>query len=174
MKKALTMLVCLAGAACGSGSNTATTATAAGPKTTDTPFVVTLTAQNEVPPIANAEAGASGTSTVVFHVTKDAGGNVTASTVDFSVILDHFPAGSVARLSHIHSGAAGVAGPVVIDTGLSPQAPIPMPNGTGTFTFTGVTVPPETATAILANPAGYYLNVHTVLNGAGAIRGQLK
>ncbi len=175
MKKALAILVCLAGAACGSGSNMATGATAAaGPTTTNTSFVVTMTAGNEVPPITNAEAGASGTATVVFHVTRDAGGTVTAATVDFSVILDHFPAGSVARLSHIHSGAVGVAGPVVIDTGLSPQAPVPMPNGTGTFSFTGVTAPTDVATAILANPAGYYLNVHTVLNGAGAIRGQLK
>jgi hypothetical protein len=27
---------------------------------------------------------------------------------------------------------------------------------------------------ILANPAGHYFNVHTTLNGGGAIRGQLQ
>jgi hypothetical protein len=27
--------------------------------------------------------------------------------------------------------------------------------------------------AILNNPAGYYFNVHTALNGGGAVRGQL-
>jgi hypothetical protein len=170
MKKELVMLACLSAAACSSSTPT----TPAGPTTTDTSFVLTLTAQNEVPPITNAEAGASGTATIVFHVTRDAGGTITASSVDFSVILDHFPPGSTARLSHIHSGAAGVAGPVLIDTGLSPQAPVPMPAGTGTFSFTGVAVSAENVTAILANPAGYYFNVHTVLNGAGAIRGQLK
>lgn len=169
MRKLL-MIACLAVAACGEDTPTKP----AGPTTTDTSFVLTLTAQNEVPAITNAEAGASGTATIVFHVTRDTAGTVTASTVDFSVILDHFPAGSTARLSHIHTGAAGVSGPVLVDTGLSPAAPIAMPAGTGTFSFTGVAISPENAAAVLANPAGYYLNVHTVLNGAGAVRGQLK
>jgi hypothetical protein len=170
MKKELLMLACLSAAACGSDTPT----TPAGPTTTDTSFVLTLTAGNEVPPISNAEAGASGTATIVFHVTRDTAGTITASTVDFSVILDHFPAGSTARLSHIHTGAAGVSGPVLVDTGLSPQLPVAMPAGTGNFSFTGVTISAESVTSVLANPAGYYLNVHTVLNGAGAIRGQLK
>lgn len=171
MKKQLVMLACLSAAACG-GSDTPTTP--AGPTTTDTSFVLTLTAGQEVPPITNAEAGASGTATIVFHVTRDAAGAITDSTVDFSVILDHFPAGSTARLSHIHTGAAGVAGPVLVDTGLSPQSPVAMPSGTGTFSFTGVAISAANVTAILANPAGYYLNVHSVLNGSGAIRGQLR
>jgi hypothetical protein len=63
---------------------------------------------------------------------------------------------------------------VLVDTGLSPQSPVAMPAGTGNFSFTAVTISAESVTAVLANPAGYYLNVHTVLNGAGAIRGQLK
>lgn len=170
MKKELAMLACLSAAACGSDTPT----TPAGPTTTDTSFVVTLTAGNEVPPVTNAEAGASGSATIVFHVTRDTGGTITGSTVDFSVILDHFPAGSVARLSHIHTGPVSVSGPVLVDTGLSPQSPVALPSGTGTFSFTGVAVSAENAAAILANPSGYYFNVHTVLNGAGAIRGQLK
>jgi hypothetical protein len=173
MKKQIVMLACLAVGACGSDSTTTPT-TPAGPTTTDTPFVLTLTAGNEVPAITNAEAGASGTATIVFHVTRDAGGTVTNASVDFSVILDHFPAGSTARLSHIHTGAAGASGPVLVDTGLTPAAPVTMPAGTGTFSFTGVAVSPENAAAVLANPSGYYLNVHTVLNGGGAVRGQLK
>ena len=31
----------------------------------------------------------------------------------------------------------------------------------------------DKAAAILSNPAGHYFNVHTALNAAGAIRGQL-
>jgi plastocyanin len=67
--------------------------------------------------------------------------------------------------AHIHSGAAGTNGPVVVDfTGLV--------NGTnGSFTKTGVT--PNLIDEIAANPANYYFNVHTTANTAGEIRGQL-
>jgi hypothetical protein len=126
-----------------------------------------------VPPISNAEAGATGTGTITFHITRDAAGTVTASTVDFDVTMANFPAGSIARLAHIHAAAAGVVGPVFIDTGLSPAAPVALPAGTGSFSFTGVTVSVDDTLAILGNPAGFYLNVHSVLNGGGVIRGQL-
>jgi len=172
MKK-LVILACVSGlAAAGCSSDTPTAPT--GPTTTNTVFNVALSSANEVPPIANAEAGATGTAVITFHVTKDVGGTITASTVDFTVTMANFPAGSTARLAHIHTGAAGVAGPVLIDTGLSPSAPIAMPAGTGSFSLAGVTVSAENTNSILANPAGYYLNVHSVLNGSGVIRGQLK
>ena len=166
MKK-LVMLACLAAAGCGSDTPT-------GPTTADTIYSVALSSANEVPPISNAEAGATGTATITFHVTRDTAGTITASTVDFAVTLANFPAGSAARLSHIHTGAAGVTGSVLVDTGLTPAAAVAMPAGTGSFSFSGVTVSVENTAAILANPAGFYFNVHSVLNGSGAVRGQLR
>jgi hypothetical protein len=161
------VVACLLAAGCGEDTPT-------GPTTTDAVFNVALSAANEVPPITNAEMGAAGSATITFHVTRDTADVVTAATVDFSVTLTGFPAGSVARLAHIHTGPAGVAGPVLIDTGLSPAGAVAMPNGTGSFSFAGVVVSPENATAVLLNPAGYYFNVHSVLNGSGAVRGQLR
>jgi CHRD domain len=67
-----------------------------------------------------------------------------------------------ATAAHIHSGAAGIPGPVVV--GLS------APNAFG-FSF-GCTTN-AAADAIAANPAGFYVNVHTADFPAGAIRGQL-
>jgi hypothetical protein len=67
-----------------------------------------------------------------------------------------------ATAAHIHVGAAGVAGPVVV--GLSP------PNALG-FSF-GCTTS-SAADAIVANPSGYYVNVHNADFPAGAVRGQL-
>jgi hypothetical protein len=107
-------------------------------------------------------------------VTKDATGIITASVVDFAVTMANFPPGSTARLAHIHTGAAGVAGAVLLDTGLTPAAAIAMPAGTGSFSLTGVSISAENTNAILANPAGFCFNVDSVLNGSGAIRGQLR
>ena len=67
-----------------------------------------------------------------------------------------------ATAAHIHVGAAGVSGPVVV--GLT------APNAFG-ISF-GCTVN-AAADAIAADPAAYYVNVHTTDFPAGAIRGQL-
>lgn len=67
-----------------------------------------------------------------------------------------------ALAAHIHRGAAGRAGPVVVSLGKSYR-----PSGC-------VRVPAGVANAILARPSGYYVNVHTAKYAAGAIRGQLK
>jgi hypothetical protein len=69
--------------------------------------------------------------------------------------------------AHIHVGAIGVAGDVVVD--LDPfNADI-----TGNKASHCVTTTPEIAAAIVANPSSYYVNVHTTDFPGGAIRGQL-
>jgi hypothetical protein len=65
--------------------------------------------------------------------------------------------------SHIHTGAAGVSGGVLV------------PFGATSFERKGCTTTSKaTIDAILANPAGYYVNVHNPSYPGGAIRGQLK
>jgi hypothetical protein len=66
--------------------------------------------------------------------------------------------------AHIHRGAAGVNGPVVV--------PFTAPGADGNSS--GCTA--STATLIdeiTGKPAGFYVNVHTKEHPAGAIRGQL-
>ena len=66
--------------------------------------------------------------------------------------------------AHIHSGAAGTAGPIVVS--------LTAPGTTGTSS--GCVAAARTIVAqILANPAAFYVNVHTTDFAAGAIRGQL-
>jgi hypothetical protein len=66
--------------------------------------------------------------------------------------------------AHIHRGAAGVSGPIVV--------PLTAPGSTGVST--GCTKPDAALVAeIKATPANFYSNVHTTDFPAGAVRGQL-
>ena len=67
--------------------------------------------------------------------------------------------------AHIHVGALGVGGGVVIPFG--PGNTLGLPN-----TISGSVVDPD-VTAVFNNPSGYYVNIHTSTFGAGAIRGQV-
>ena len=82
-------------------------------------FTADLRSNNEVPPVSNAEQSGSGTATVVFDVTKDSAGNITGGTASFTVTLTGFPAGTPINIAHIHTGAAGVNGPIVFSTSLA-------------------------------------------------------
>ncbi|UVO51541.1 CHRD domain-containing protein [Sphingomonas sp. SUN019] len=69
-----------------------------------------------------------------------------------------------ATMAHIHKGARGVAG--------APVLTIDTP--TGGRSNRCYSVDKALAAAILADPAGYYVNVHTAQFPKGAIRGQLR
>jgi hypothetical protein len=66
---------------------------------------------------------------------------------------------------HIHVGGAGVNGPIVVNYFTQPGAVVPASGC--------VDIDRALARDILANPAGYYFNVHNEPFPAGAIRGQL-
>ena len=97
------------------------------------------------------------TGTAVVRIRKDAGlvcyrlhaANVTLPTT----------------AAHIHRGAAAVNGPVVVPF----TAPAANGNSSGCVTASPSTLIDE----IIANPAGFYVNVHTTEHPAGAIRAQL-
>jgi hypothetical protein len=135
-------------------------------------FTATMNAASEVPPVTNAESTATGTATITINPTRDSANAITGGTITMAFTVQNFPAGSTVTLAHIHTGATGVAGPPRVDTGLSAATAIPMPAGSASFTVT-VTSDAPTINAIVANPAGFYFNVHTTLNPGGAVRGQL-
>jgi hypothetical protein len=70
-----------------------------------------------------------------------------------------------AAAAHIHRGAAGTSGPVII--------PLATPNAAGIVGGCAAATRALVA-SILANPASFYVNVHTAEFPAGAIRGQLR
>jgi CHRD domain len=122
-----------------------------------TTFVAPLDTAQEVPGCPPAGNEARGLAT--FNVVDEAAG-----TVEFKIVANNLPGNIVA--AHIHRAPPGVAGPVV-----QPTPPTPgEENGVvaeGTFTN------PALVAAIQADPQAYYVNVHTNVCPAGAIRGQL-
>jgi hypothetical protein len=69
---------------------------------------------------------------------------------------------------HIHAGAAGVAGGVVV-----PLFQTPKKVSGGKLTGCSPTVKSTVLAKIKSKPAGYYVNIHNTKYPAGAIRGQL-
>ena len=138
-------------------------------------FVAQLSAANEVPPVTGAEAGGRGTATITFNVPRDSAGAITGGgNVTFGIQLNSFPPNTPVNLAHIHPGATGVNGGVLVNTGLTANTPILIGSGgTGTLSITA-TITQDQATQITAAPANFYFNVHTTLNPSpGAARGQL-
>jgi hypothetical protein len=157
--------------AVGCGGSSSPTAPSQGTTTTST-FTVPLSAANEVPAIANADASGRGTATIALTVTKDDAGNVTSATANVQISVTGFPAGTTVTDAHIHNGSAGSNAGVYVSAGLA-SGELAIVNGSGSITKNGINVPADRAAAILSNRAGHYFNVHTALNPAGAIRGQL-
>jgi hypothetical protein len=130
-------------------------------------FTVQLSPANEVPPITNAENTARGTAVITI--------NRATNTFDFNVSLNGFPTTSTLTAAHIHPGAAGVNGGVLVDTTLRSTNAPSLASGSATFSFVNIGQPAgDTITNILANPQNFYFNVHTSANGSGVMRGQLR
>lgn len=84
------------------------------------------------------------------------------TTLTYTILVSGVPDVTTA---HIHEGAAGTSGGVVVDLSAT------FVNGTATNT---VSVDAGTASAMQADPAGYYVQVHSDEFGDGAVRGQLE
>ena len=71
---------------------------------------------------------------------------------------------ATATAAHIHKGVAGTAGPPVVT--LKPPVDGPVTDC--------LQIDPAVASAILAAPEQYYVNIHNAEYPAGAVRGQLQ
>ena len=129
-------------------------------------FTANLHGGNEVPGVST---GSAGTAVVTWNTTTKAG--------TYRVDVYNMPVATTA--SHIHAGAAGVNGPVIVNFtvpagGISNDYAL-----SGTFGCTDVVVrAPQGINScedfeqaiMLGNT---YVNVHSTVNGGGEIRGQL-
>jgi hypothetical protein len=113
------------------------------------PLHATLRPENEIPPAASNGSGGA-------LVTLNQG----QGEVCWDVTVDDLAAPVI--LAHVHEGAAGVPGPVVVDF-VFPA------NGLSGCVDADATLVKE----IRQNPAGFYVNVHTTAFPGGEVRGQL-
>ncbi len=112
-----------------------------------------LSGLNEVPPNASTATGS---------VTLD----INSTTGQITVNMTVSGLTSSATAAHIHTGVAGVNGAVLVTFVGIPA--------TTNFTYSMInTTTPANASNILANPPGFYVNVHSTTFPGGEIRGQL-
>ncbi len=109
-------------------------------------LVTSLSGANEV---ANGDPDGTGSGGVVIDpITGTVSWNFATANVD------------TPTLAHIHSGAAGVNGPVIFDFAARLS-------GSGLMSVT-------LANSIVSNPSAFYINIHTAAHPGGAVRGQLR
>ena len=93
--------------------------------------------------------------------------HIDGETLRFAVVIAN-PERESFTAGHIHVGAAGVNGPIVVPLFSSPG------DRRRLFTqFDSTEISPMLAGEICGNPAGYYVNYHTQRFPGGALRGQL-
>lgn len=112
-------------------------------------LVASLLGKNE----ASGDPNGGGTVILALDPRRD--------TISYSIAVGGLQ-GTV-TMAHIHMGAAGANGPVVVPFLAPTQGSI---SG-------GVTASHQQIEAIAHDPAGFYVNVHTTAFPAGAVRGQL-
>jgi hypothetical protein len=127
----------------------------------ETNFTAPLAGASEVPPVTTSASGRA-----------DFTHNEDTDTIDFALNVTNISNGFAA---HIHSGTAGVNGPILVTLFMGPNTG---PNFTGQLAsgtidagdITGMTV----AQLVAAMRGGQtYVNVHTDQNPNGEIRGQI-
>ncbi|HUQ91173.1 MAG TPA: CHRD domain-containing protein [Bryobacteraceae bacterium] len=138
-------------------------------------FRGTMLPSNEIPAI---DINASGSAVMRAHVVRNAAGEVVSGTVDF-IVSYTFPGEMEFTGLHIHRGDATVNGPVMINTGLGGAVTIKDPTGRGVINRSAQVRPTDTAAVstlrdMIANPAGFYVNLHSTVNPGGVIRAQLQ
>jgi CHRD domain len=133
-----------------------------------TVFDLRLEPKQEVPRIQGLRAHADGNLTL--DVTRDSSGAITSGEAVFYFNYD-FPGSVTVTGLHVHQAAKRANGPIVIDSGI---ASFTDADGDGNVTAVVTSVSPTLLQAILTRPRDYYVNLHTSVNPAGALRDQLE
>ncbi len=117
---------------------------------------------------------AMGSAVVEFFLKRDAQGALLSAVTDFRIEHTFGQAETVTNM-HIHRGAVGIPGPVVVPANFG--AAVDVTAGSGAFFRAAQTTDPVILAVIeevLANPGRFYVNVHSLTFPGGIMRGQLE
>ena len=123
------------------------------------------------PPQEDVDAG--GEAVILIHLKRDSGGALIQAILDFRLEFASEAPGTVTKL-HLHRAGLATKGPVVINADLGPE--VAFEAGDTSLFRQKIVIDQDGLDAvedILANPSGFYLNVHSAANPDGMIRGQL-
>lgn len=140
-------------------------------------FEANLSSSAEVPHVTDRRA--VGTAVIAMYLNRNDVGGITSAVVDFSI---EYYLGQDEELiaMHIHRAATGSNGPIVISSGgLDFGTPsVTAMAGEGRLFFQRIATTDSTALeaieGVIANPAAYYVNVHSTSRRPGLFRGQLR
>ena len=158
----------VAGAAGGAAAKKPEKAPKGKPTSSATPvFKLRLKPSQETPRIKGLRADAVGS--VTFDLERSSSGAITSGEVIFYFNYA-FPGPVTITGLHIHQAPKGVAGPIVVSSGV---ATFTDADGSGNITTVVSGVSPTLLQAILDSPRGYYVNLHTSVYPGGALREQM-
>lgn len=158
----------LALAGCGDDDDTDVSATEPATESSTVPSVTSPTAPGEVG-ATTLTATLSGSKEVPGPGVADGVGSAELTIKGDEVCYDlKATMGEEPTAAHVHQGADGASGPVVVD--LSPS----FEPGESAFLAAACTTPAAgQAAKLAADPGGFYVNIHTAEHPDGALRGQL-
>ena len=135
-------------------------------------FQSSVSPTNLEPPLRNMDA--NGDCEVAINLIRNQNGDPVQGLVDFGCNLG-FGMNQGITAMHIHRGERGQNGPVVIDSNFG-DAVMAGPGPQRLFRQIEVVDVPglEILEEVMANPGGFYLNIHSAENPAGFCRDQLR
>jgi hypothetical protein len=166
MRRAFLTMAAVAACATSSPQQPEPTKAIAAPET----FQATLASSNEVP-APTLDAGASPSGNASF--------TVQGTTVAYKLNASGLSGPPIA--AHIHLGAPGAAGPVIVPLAVAAGPSAGTAAGEGTFDASGVKGKKPDGSAMTLDDVlaamrsgGTYVNVHTANNKPGEVRGQIE
>lgn len=127
------------------------------------------------PPPGSLLLGFTADMVMRLDVARDGLGNITGGSAGFLLAITTFRESVTISGVHIHNGAVNGTGPVVIDLrfgGITIIRPPGEPIGRAVVSVSGRQIDAVTLQGILANPTGFYADLHTPANPDGALRRQ--